>query len=156
MKKIPLLPRYFQWIGIVLLLLFTALYIYLLIDKNNHIFINMFAIIDDSPFQDDVYFGLTEVDPQFTVLFFLLMVGLAFVAFARKKTEDEMIQTLRLYSWSWSILIMIILALIVSLFFFGISFLTFLSLFGHCILLLFILIFNINLYKMNRGAKNEE
>ncbi len=64
MKKIPLLPGYFKWIGMALTVLSLALYFY--------------------------------TDILLTLILITSLAGLTFVAFARKKIEDEMMKSLKL------------------------------------------------------------
>lgn len=154
MKKIPLLPRYFQWIGLIMLLLMIPYKIYH--DSISGIRINTFVVYNDTPLQESGLFEIMEVDIGFTLFLLISLLGLTFIAFSKTKVEDEMIQSIRLYSWSWAILIMIGLGVLITLSIYGMTFVSFALLFGHILLLLFIIIFRLNYYRLNKGGKQNE
>ncbi|MGN5956432.1 hypothetical protein ACP6L2_17615 [Sphingobacterium lactis] len=154
MKKIPVLPRYFQWIGLILLLLMIPYKIYQ--DSISGIRINTFVVYNDTPLQESGLFEIMEVDIGFTLFLLISLLGLTFIAFAKTKIEDEMIQSIRLYSWSWAILIMIGLGILITLSIYGMTFVSFALLFGHILLILFIIIFRMNYYRLNKGGKQNE
>lgn len=154
MKKIPLLPRYFQWIGLILLLLMIPYKIYQ--DSISGIRINTFVVYNDTPLQESGLFEIMEVDIGFTLFLLISLLGLTFIAFSKTKVEDEMIQSIRLYSWSWAILIMIGLGILITLSIYGMTFVSFALLFGHILLILFIIIFWMNYYRLNKGGKQNE
>lgn len=154
MKKIPLLPRYFQWIGLIMLLLMIPYKIYQ--DSISGIRINTFVVYNDTPLQESGLFEIMEVDIGFTLFLLISLLGLTFIAFSKTKVEDEMIQSIRLYSWSWAILIMIGLGVLITLSIYGMTFVSFALLFGHILLLLFIIIFRLNYYRLNKGGKQNE
>lgn len=154
MKKIPLLPRYFQWIGLILLLLMIPYKIYQ--DSISGIRINTFVVYNDTPLQESGLFEIMEVDIGFTLFLLISLLGLTFIAFSKTKVEDEMIQSIRLYSWSWAILIMIGLGILITLSIYGMTFVSFALLFGHILLILFIIIFRMNYYRLNKGGKQNE
>lgn len=154
MKKIPLLPRYFQWIGLIMLLLMIPYKIYQ--DSISGIRINTFVVYNDTPLQESGLFEIMEVDIGFTLFLLISLLGLTFIAFSKAKVEDEMIQSIRLYSWSWAILIMIGLGVLITLSIYGMTFVSFALLFGHILLLLFIIIFRLNYYRLNKGGKQNE
>ncbi|WP_344675562.1 hypothetical protein [Sphingobacterium kyonggiense] len=154
MKKIPLLPRYFQWIGLIMLLLMIPYKIYQ--DSISGIRINTFVVYNDTPLQESGLFEIMEVDIGFTLFLLIGLLGLTFIAFSKTKVEDEMIQSIRLYSWSWAILIMIGLGVLITLSIYGMTFVSFALLFGHILLLLFIIIFRLNYYRLNKGGKQNE
>ena len=154
MKKIPLLPRYFQWIGLILLLLMIPYKIYQ--DSISGIRINTFVVYNDTPLQESGLFEIMEVEVGFTLFLLISLLGLTFIAFAKTKIEDEMIQSIRLYSWSWAILTMIGLGILITLSIYGMTFVSFALLFGHILLLLFIIIFRLNYYRLNKGGKQNE
>lgn len=154
MKKIPLLPRYFQWIGLILLLLMIPYKIYQ--DSISGIRINTFVVYNDTPLQESGLFEIMEVEVGFTLFLLISLLGLTFIAFSKTRIEDEMIQSIRLYSWSWAILIMIGLGILITLFIYGMTFVSFALLFGHILLILFIIIFRMNYYRLNKGGKQNE
>jgi len=83
-----LLPRFFKWIGLVLLVSGYAM---------------AFTYRHDP---DDV------TRPQGLLLQVAILTGLLLIAGARQKMEDEMIQHIRLTSLQWSVFVFIALRLI--------------------------------------------
>jgi len=159
MKKIPLLPRYFRWIG--LLLIVTSLVLYFkdgLRERtmDDRLSVKTFVFIDDSIGSPTALFQIKEVDLLLTLILVTLLLGLSCIAFCKRKTEDEMINSIRLYSWSWAVILMIILGTIMTIFVYGMTFTAFAFFFGHLLLLTYIAIFGLNIWKMNRRLAHEE
>jgi hypothetical protein len=120
------------------------------------LFVKTFVFIDDTPASPTAIFQVKEVDLLLTLILVTLLIGLSCIAFCKRKTEDEMINSIRLYSWSWSVILMIILGTIVTIFVFGMTFTMFAFFFGHLLLLTYIAIFSFNIWKMNRRLAHEE
>lgn len=159
MKTIPLLPRYFQWIG----LLFVAMGLLLCFNDairdrslTGGLFLKTFVFIDDTVGSPPVLFQIKEVDLLLTLILVSLLIGLTSIAFCRSKVEDEMINSIRLYSWSWSVILLVIFGILMTVFVYGMTFIMFALFFGHLLLLTYIVIFKINIWKMNRRSKDEE
>jgi len=125
-------------------------------DSISGIRINTFVVYNDTPLQESGLFEIMEVDIGFTLFLLISLLGLTFIAFSKTKVEDEMIQSIRLYSWSWAILIMIGLGILITLSIYGMTFVSFALLFGHILLILFIIIFWMNYYRLNKGGKQNE
>lgn len=159
MKKIPLLPGYFRWVGLLLIIISQILYFNdAMRDRSTSggLFVKTFVFIDDTPGNPPTLFQVKEVDLLLTLILVTLLIGLTCIAFCKRKTEDEMINSIRLYSWSWSVILMIILGIIVTVFVYGMTFVTFAFFFGHLLLLTYIAIFGFNIWKMNRRLAHEE
>lgn len=166
MRKIPLLPRYFRWIGIVLFILGISFDYYADLLQFNPIQdlddywtrVRMFVFYADSKFssESEVWFGLTYVDIALTFKLLSSMLGLALIAFSKNKQEDEMINSIRLSSWLWAIILIVIFSTITTLFIYGTSYLSFSCAYIHIMLIFYIVIFWINIWKMNRRLGNEE
>lgn len=150
MKKIPLLPSYFRLIGVVLVLTAIALYGYDAFNGNTAFNIRTFVIINDTPLSEKGFLQLMNVDIFLTLLLLSLLLGLAFIAFSETQKEDEMIHSLRLYSWSWAVIITLTLGILATAFVYGVSFTAFAFLFGHLLLMIYIAIFSYTLFKINR------
>lgn len=160
MKRIPLLPRYFRWIGLIPVLF--SLFVY--INDNwfrmssydfREIYLDTFVLIDTSPLKEDVYLGISNVNLGFTIIVLGYLLGLMLIAFSRgHQIEDEYRASLRLYSWS--IIISFIYLIVVNIFVFGTMYLTMVVLFPHILLFIFLIIFFANIWKMNRRLANEE
>ena len=150
MKKIPLLPSYFRWIGLILILIAVLLYAYDAFYESTEFYIRTFVVINDTPLSEKGFMKLMKVDIFLTLLLLSLLLGLGLIAFSRSRKEDEMINSLRLYSWSWAVILTLSLGILMTVFVFGASFIAFAFLFGHLLLLMYIAIFNYNLFKLNR------
>ncbi|MBE8713164.1 hypothetical protein C4F49_05690 [Sphingobacterium sp. KB22] len=159
MKKIPLLPSYFRWIGLTILLISFCIYLIITSDDSARLKMKTFVFIDNSSFYKDgnvIYFGFSEVNITVVVIALTALIGLCGIAFSRKQIEDEFISSLRLFSWSWSVLSLMIYVIFVSLFVFGTMYLTLMVFIPHFLLIIFILIFNYQLFKYKRSSRNEE
>lgn len=149
MKRIPLLPRYFRWLGCLLIIVSISIFLndfYLPLTKYEFtdLTIRTFVIADNIPRDGEpVYFGLSDVNLGFTLVVSGALLGLCGIAFCRKTVEDEFVNSLRLFAWSWAIILSILYAIVANLFVFGTQYLTLMVLFPHFLLTLFILIFNI-------------
>lgn len=154
MKKIPLLPRYFRWIGLGLVFIFLIITARLKgkeIVPSNFSF-STFAILggDNGPFE------IINTDMGLTFQLLSIFLGLSFIAFAKYKYEDEMINSIRLYSWSWSIISFAIFNVLLIAFIYGSWYISLAFLSPNIILLLYIIIFRFQIFKMNRRLSHEE
>ncbi|MCA5004439.1 hypothetical protein [Sphingobacterium bovistauri] len=164
MKKIPLLPRYFRWIGIVLFVIGIWLTYYESNYKNTastfeHSFmeIPMFVFYDNPSLGDgEVWFSFTKVHFGLTLRLLISLVSLSFIAFSRNKVEDEMINSIRLYSWCWAIIVIVVFSFITTLFIYNIAYLNFSCLYIQFMFVTYIILFWINIWKMNRRLAHEE
>jgi len=157
MKRIPLLPGYFRWIGLVLvfisvLIFLNDFYLPLTTYEFSDLTLRTFVIADNTPFRDGgpVYFGFSDVNLGFVLVVLGTLVGLCGVAFSRKVIEDEFINGLRLFAWSWAIILSILYAVTANLLVFGTQYLSLMVLFPHLLLTLFILIFNVQWWRFSK------
>lgn len=154
MKKIPLLPGYFKWIGVVLVLLSILLSIIYFEDQNHDL--NVFVISSSGFYQQEGFMEVVKVDVGRTIVLSLIMVGLAFISFARMKVEDEMINSIRLYSWTVTVILMVVLGVLITLTVYGYDYVYFIAFFIPLLLLSFILIFYYNYYRLARKEIRDE
>lgn len=84
-----------------------------------------------------------------------LIIGLLFIAFAREKHEDEMIQHLRLESLQWSVYANYIILSLAIMLIHGSPFLSVMIYNMFTILLVFVIRFRILLYKNSRELEKE-
>ncbi len=89
------------------------------------------------------------------VIIFGLVVALALMAFSREKVEDEFVEHLRAKSLVWSLKVNMALLLIASLLLYGNSFMDFTWIYLFGVPLLFVIKFEIELYRF-RSTTNEE
>lgn len=156
MKKIPLLPRYFLWIGLALCTTAVFLYIRDAQERGKGFVRKTFAIISDPPFGEPSVFKIIETDLLLTILILTSLSGLAFIAFSRRKSEDEMINSLRLYAWSWATIYMLAIGFLGALFLYGTTYISFALFIPHILLSLYILIFHLNLSKISKALHYDE
>ena len=80
-----------------------------------------------------------------------LLLSLTFIALAKEKDEDEMISKIRLESMAWALWAIVMLFALETLWVFGFTYMesTFLTLFMY--LILFIIKFNYEMYKLKRN-----
>ena len=157
MKKIPLLPRYFRWIGVILFTLTLVLYVIDTIERGGEgIYTKSFVLINDPFMSEKGFLKFMEVEITLTLFLSLTLFGLAGIAFSRNKVEDEMINSVRLFSWSWAIIYALIFCFIATVFVYGTTFVRIISLFPQELLLFYIIIFHISIFKLNRKTAVEE
>ncbi|MBI5325722.1 MAG: hypothetical protein HZB41_10720 [Ignavibacteriae bacterium] len=145
-----LLPNRFKLIGWVLLIPSFILGILWLCDIRYIIQAPVFSIWGDkllSIIHKDIYNELVSAP---------LLISLLMITFAREKNEDEYISKIRLDSLVWAIYINYILLFISILFVFQGAFYTVMIFNLFTILILFIIRFNIVLYKSKRQMDNEK
>ncbi len=152
------MPRYFRWVGLLLIITSLALYFtdaFRDRSKPREIFIKTFVFINDTPMSQSGFFKIMKVDLLLTLIILTMLLGLSCLAFARRKVEDEMINSIRLYNWSWAMIVMNILNSVVTIFVYGMTFVAFSFLIAHQ-LFTYIVFFSINIWKMNRRSGHEE
>ncbi|MGN0003496.1 MAG: hypothetical protein ACI35V_08680 [Sphingobacterium composti] len=163
MKKIPLLPRYFSWIGIILVLVSFIIYlngIYKFLPFDSYGFWGEFYTlmnVSEVKGEEDFIFELQKVNYSLILILVPSMIGLAIIAFSKVNfVEDEFIDRIRLQSWSTSIIIFLAYSLVINMFTYGTLYFSFAVVSPHLLLLSFILIFKVKLLKLNRRLANEE
>jgi len=150
MKSSLLLPPRFTWIGLALTL--PSLLLGLLYRFRDFaldfLTINMSykQPLGDKTINLDEQINLTD-----EVALTGLIVGLLFIAFARRKQEDEFIHHIRLESWQWSVLVNYGLLLLATWLVHGMSFIDVMMYNMLTVLIIFILRFHIVLLRSNNS-----
>jgi len=85
-----------------------------------------------------------------------IILGLMMICFSKEKKEDEYISYLRLRSWQWSVLVSYSILFIANLLIYGGWFLSFMTYNLLTVLIVFIITFNLSLYKLKRGRLEDE
>lgn len=149
MEKKLLLPNQFKVAGWILILLSSALWIYLAATGISFSFLNTktFALVGGELFQKKHYFSWVETNLSYTLIGSIFIIGGLFTAFAREKVEDEFIMKLRLASLQWAVLLNYALLLLMFLFVYGVDFLAVMMYNMFTVLILFILRFQYMLSK---------
>ena len=84
------------------------------------------------------------------------VVGALFIGFSREKIEDEMIQHIRLNALMAAMWINYLLLIVVSLSIYNINYLTVMACGMATPLVIFLLVYHFNLYRLNRNLHHEE
>ena len=87
---------------------------------------------------------------------FYKKIGALFIGFSREKIEDEMIQHIRLNALMAAMWINYLLLIVVSLSIYNINYLTVMACGMATPLVIFLLVYHFNLYKLNRNLHHEE
>ena len=84
------------------------------------------------------------------------VVGALFIGFSREKIEDEMIQHIRLNALMAAMWINYLLLIVVSLSIYNINYLTVMACGMATPLVIFLLVYHFNLYRLNRNLHHEK
>lgn len=151
MKTNYLFPVIFKKIGWFLFVPFFISCIYCLFGNGADLLpFKVFALVCNTHFMDIGFCKVIEncVFDELSVIG--LTVSLLFIAFSKEKDEDECIAELRMRSLVWAIIVNYSLLIAVTLFVYGTFYLTFAFINLFTMLFLFIIKFNIALYKFRR------
>ena len=159
MTKNYLFPSKFQKLGWILLIPFGLLFLYFCFTTSGSRIewqIPVFALVDQEFLQNTIWFGFTSNDVFDEVSLIGLIVSLLLIAFSKEKDEDEFISQIRLNSLVWALLINYGILILAELFVYGFPFLNVLYFNLIMILVLFVIKFRIELYKLKTNAGNEK
>lgn len=84
------------------------------------------------------------------LLLIALTVSMLFIGFSRERDEDECIASIRSNSLAWSVLVNSIMLIIGSLFVFEMPYLNFMVIFMFSVLLLFVVLYTVQLCKFRK------
>lgn len=149
MKNTMLLPKSCRTIGLLLFPLFMVLFIaYFNFDFR-------FNFLDTAAGKDEGIFNFHNNNLTDEVAIIGSIASLFMIAFARLKNEDEYVMYLRLKSLQWGVYINYAIFILLTATVYGGGYLSFVLYNAATILVLFILIFNYELYIKPRFAKSE-
>lgn len=156
MKPLRLLPHRIQNLGY--LFLFVGIIMIVALSIKEDLFeINIYVptlVSQGELLFSSVYFEISEHNVNYTLTSLLIVIGGLLVAFSKEKIEDEFIQSIRLKSFQLAILINYLLVLFALFFIYDFFYLYFLLLNVYTPLLIYIILFRINIYKAQ--IKNHE
>lgn len=92
--------------------------------------------------QDDISFELVMV---------MMCIGCVLVAFSKEKDEDECIAQIRINALMWALMTGMVLVVLSTMFIYGWTYLWCMALYPVSTFLLFIIIYNVSLYKFRHG-----
>lgn len=154
-----LFPHRYRLIGWIIFIPSLVLGLFYTYDEFKFSFLTLSAPDETSPayglykFFFDGIFGNTNFTDEIAALG--IIIGLLFIAFAREKHEDEMIQHLRLESLQWSVYANYIILSLAIMLIHGSPFLSVMIYNMFTILLVFVIRFRILLYKNSREMEKE-
>ena len=158
MKINYLFPHQFKRIGIILLILFVPLGLYVVNeDFEPEVFdLKVPAVLVDEIIGERFVFGMTENNILNEIVGVVLILSFLFVAFSKERQEDELIARIRLESLVWATYVNYAVLLLSMLFVYGLSFLWVMIFNMFTILLFFIIRFNWQIRKLDKSMKYEE
>lgn len=150
MKNYLLIPNKYKVYGWVVFLLFAAFHV---IANIIYPEIGKKMVLGDNQ-ANSLMDGLMDSDLTFPGAGILL--GLVMICFSSEKEEDEYISYLRLRSWQLSVLISYGVLFLANLLVYGGWFLSFMIYNMLTVLIVFIVAFNLSLYKLKRERLVDE
>ena len=145
--------------GIIFVISFLTLASFYCFDKFAHFEIKskVFAVVGTTGFLGESdWFGWVENSITDEILFvFSIVFGIMF-AFSKEKFEDEMVVSVRLTSLAWATIVNYVLIMLSYIFIYDFAFLTAMSAIMFTQLLIFIILFRYNIYKLNKAGADEE
>lgn len=160
MKNSYLFPAYFKKIGWCMFPFMLAFSIYVLYIKNGLNWdVSMWAFVSDSRWletSDSKWFGTSVQDISDEIAFTGMTVSLLFIAFAKRKDEDEYISRIRLESLVWAVIANYAILTAATWLVYGFPYFNVMLYNMFTILILFIVKFQLALYKLKKSMRNEE
>lgn len=153
MKTHFLLPRYFMYIGIMLTT-FSIIWYGLDDYLNNLNIMNELNFKIPVVYDNGKWFTIIENDVEGEIWTIITLIGFFFIAFAKEKTEDEMINNIRLRSFMIAIICQIVIQILAELLLFHNEYFTFYRLERFIILPIYIIVFQA--YKLKIKLSHEE
>ena len=152
MKNSYLFPAYFKKIGWSMFPFMLAFSIYVLYIKNGLNWdVSMWTFVSDSK-----WFGTSVQDISDEIAFTGMTVSLLFIAFAKRKDEDEYISRIRLESLVWAVIANYAILTAATWLVYGFPYFNVMLYNMFTILILFIVKFQLALYKLKKSMRNEE
>ena len=158
MKLNYLFPHRFKRIGLMILIPFILLGLYIInYDVEPEIFdFNVPAVFVDEIMGEKFVFGMTENNILNEIVGVVLILSFLMVAFSKEKQEDELIAKIRLDSLVWATYENYGVLLLSMIFIYGMSFFWVMIFNMFTILLFFIVRFNWQVKKLNKTMTHEE
>jgi len=147
MKKNYLFPTIFRKVGWCLLVPFSVMSLMCLfgISNDNWLKVNVFSIIPWGVTKNSLFDELSMVG---------LALSLLFIGFSKEKDEDECIANIRSNALIWATLTGYFLLILCTLLIYDLQYLNFIFIDLFMILILFILKYQIELYRFRRNSND--
>ena len=149
LKKL-FLPHPFQWVGWIMSVagIILAYLRFGIGIKPDFLEINVFAIY--STYFDSKYFQVIQNNISEEICGITVVVGLFFLAFSREKKEEERFWDYRLKALMISLYVSTLFLLLTFFFFFGLAFVTLLTIYMILPQVIYIAVFRLQLYNNRR------
>jgi hypothetical protein len=162
MKKTALFPQGYSRIGVGLIIL--ALFLWTV-----EVFFNGLSFLEnikvlalynsgvpfDQSREGSSFFRIIENDYRYEVISVILLMGLLFFSFSKRKSEDELVQKIRLESLLWATYVHFFLFILLTLFTFGLFYLNILVFSVFMILLIYIIRFEYKMFQLKKSFNEE-
>jgi hypothetical protein len=163
MKTSYLFPNRFKVVSGILFVVSFILLTIILKGDDYQMETRVFAVISDASNDgSDIPVGKTQyfkwIDNSVTdelLMLVLIASGIVF-AFSKEKHEDEMVAAIRLKSLAWATIANYAIFLLAYLFVYGFQFFSVILHAAFSQLVIFIILFRINMYRFTKFALNEE
>lgn len=144
MKKNYLFPTTFRKVGWCLFVPFAIASLLCLFDgwDDNWSVVSVFSLIPWGIIKNPIIDEISMIG---------LTISLLFIAFSKEKDEDECIANIRSSSLVWAVVTGYLLLIVCTMFIYDIQYLNFVFIDLFMILILFIIKYNIELYKFRRS-----
>lgn len=156
MRNNFLLPKKCKIFGWLILMLSFIGWLYVTISGDSEIDIlntKVYAIIGSELFKDTVYFSVIKSNITYTLIGILFIIGGIQIIFSKEEIEDEFISLLRLKSLKIAFLINYMILIFFYLFVYGLEFLNVLIYNQFTMIIIFIVVFQVLLYRNKIAAK---
>lgn len=152
MKNSYLFPAYFKKIGWYMFPFLLLFSIYVLYIKDGAGWnVSLQSLVTDSQ-----WFRCEVQDISDEIAFTGMAVSLLFIAFAKRKDEDEYISRIRLESLIWAVIVNYLILTVATWLVYGFAYVSVMMYNMFTVLILFIIKFELTLYKLKKSTRNEE
>lgn len=153
-----LLSNKFKVVGWFILVPTTFLGLFLTINgfDVSWLKLKVFAFSSSQILEKRTFFEVIETDLTNTLVGVFFILGALMVGFSKEKKEDEFIAKLRLSSLLWSVWVSYLLLLLSFVFVYGSDFFSVMVYNMFTVMIVFILRFNLILYKNNKLVPDEK
>lgn len=152
MKNSYLFPAYFKKIGWYMFPFLLLFSIYVLYIKDGAGWnVSLQSLVTDSQ-----WFRCEVQDISDEIAFTGMAVSLLFIAFAKRKNEDEYISRIRLESLIWAVIVNYLILTVATWLVYGFAYFSVMMYNMFTVLILFIIKFELTLYKLKKSTRNEE
>lgn len=153
MKKSYLLPKRYEKIGWIMFVPFFLSSLFLILNGNtSYVDGKIYSFLWGNLPHDKVPLGRILGDGIIDEISVIgITLAMIFICFSRKKDEDECISKIRLNSLVFSMILNYSLLIIATIFLYEFTYLTFCFANLELQLFIFMIVFNINLYRFKKG-----